>query len=218
MLKIKNCKFNDTTAAVGQSGKQGLLLSGAEDILVEGCEFASTGYSAIRNECTGNVVIKDCVFDSTKVKNTIEGSQQVSNGNVLVKNCRMVGAGKNNYVNVYKMKANGKLQVLGCEFSGNADNNIIRVSNRDSVAMTVDFEDSVYTYDDTVAVSEYSNAVLFQDYTAAKGTPQDFTHVTLNVNNVTKPEESGWFYVYEDGTGIINTNQPVVIVDGQKLA
>ena len=218
MLKIKNCKFNDVTAAIGQTGKQALLLDGDEDILVEGCEFASTGYSAILNKCTGNVTVKDCVFDSTKVKNTIEGSTQVTNGNLLVKNCSMNGAGKNNYVNVYKVKDNAKIQVLGCNFSGNADKNIIRISNANNSTITVDFEDSTYTYDESAAISEYSNAVLFQDYGAAKGNPQDFTKVTLNITNVQKPAESGWYYVYQDGAGIIDTNQPTVIVDGQKIA
>ena len=52
-----------------------------------------------------------------------------------------------------------------------------------------------------------------QDF--SKGTDvQDFSKVTININNLTAPADAAQLlYVYDDQDGIISTNQPVVVGD-----
>lgn len=220
MITIINSKF-DAQGADKKAKVYGITLNGAEDVMIENCEFSNMGYSSVLNHCAGNVEIKNCTFNCADVYNPIEGSQSVDNGNVVVKDCHFVGAPGNNYINFYQFKNDSKHEISGCTFEPTTDNNIIRVSNRTSAATSIAVKDCGYEFV-SGDVSDYTGFMLCQDYTNKSGVKQDFTHVVVELDNVTcdhvKITEDGAvkgsiYYVYEDGAGIITgSNDPIVIV------
>lgn len=100
MITIVNSVF-DAKGADAKAKVFGITLNGAEDVLIKDCSFASTGYSAVLNNCSGAVSIENCVFDCANNYNPIEGSQSVSNGNVVVKDCVFNGKPGNNFICAY---------------------------------------------------------------------------------------------------------------------
>lgn len=220
MITIANSIFNVQGANV-KDKVYGVVLNGAEDVVIKGCTFANKGYSSVLNHCTGSVAIEDCVFECDNVYNPIEGSQSANNGNVTVKNCKFNGKPGNNYVNFYQVAANSEHVVANCSFNPSVDNNIVRISNRTSVPMTLTVADCKYDYLEGEP-SEYTGFLLCQDYTNKNGVKQDFTKVKVELNNVLcngeKVTSAGAalgkiFYVYEDGAGILaEGNDPVVVV------
>lgn len=220
MITIANSVF-DVQGASNKDKVFGITLSGAEDVVIKDCTFANQGYSAILNNCTGNVTVEDCVFECEKIYNPIEGSQSVDNGNVVVKGCQFKGAPGNNYVNFYQMAANAKNEISNCAFAPTVDNNIIRISNRTSAPVKFVVKDCEYNFAAGEA-TDYTGFVLCQDYTNKSGVKQDFTCVSMDIVNVmcdgVKMTKEGAakgsiFYVYEDGKGIITgENDPVINV------
>lgn len=220
MITIMNSVF-DAQGADKKAKVYGITLSGAEDVVIENCEFSNMGYASVLNHCAGDVTIKGCTFNCDNVYNPIEGSQSVSNGNVVVKDCHFVGAPGNNYVNFYQVKDGSKHEISGCDFQPTVDNNVVRISNRTSAAIDLLVKDCKYDFNDEAA-TDYTGFLLCQDYTNKSGVKQDFTKVSVELDNVlcdgVKVTADGAvkgcvYYVYEDGAGIITgTNDPVVIV------
>lgn len=221
MVTILNSVF-DAQGADKKAKVFGVILNGAEDILIKDCKFVNQGYSSILNESTGNVTIENCEFDCSKVYNPIEGSQKVNNGNVVVKDCKFVGAPGNNFVNFYQVADGSKHLISGCEFNPTVDNNVVRISNRTNAVMEVKVENCKYDFVDGEA-TEYTGFLICQDYTSKDGKKQDFTNVTVELNNVLcngeKVTAAGaakgcLFYVYDNAAGIITgqDNDPKFIV------
>lgn len=221
MITIMNSVF-DAQGADKKAKVYGITLNGAEDVVIENCEFSNQGYASILNHCAGDVTVKNCVFNCDKVYNPIEGSQSVSNGNVVVKECKFVGAPGNNYVNFYQFKDGSKHEISDCEFQPTCDNNIVRISNRTNAAAKFVAKDCKYSFV-SGEPSDYTGFLLCQDYTNKSGVMQDFTKVAVEIDNVlcdgVKVSVDGAakgcvYYVYEDGAGIITGlgNDPVVVV------
>ena len=93
----------------------------------------------------------------------------------------------------------------------NKSSNGIRISNNKNVSATFNLDSNTYTYAATSADSEYEGLILLQDYSKKDAGTQDFTKITINITNLTSPEDAKQIlYVYDDQDGIIQTNQPVV--------
>lgn len=219
MITLKNCTF----AAKGANNKDkvyGVALKGSEDVKIEGCTFENTGYAAIKNDSTGNVKVKDCTFNTSSVYNPYEGSITNKNGNVSIISSTFDGKPGNNIVNVYNQKDGSQVILDKCTVTCGMANNPIRISNVSNASFAVNVDNCSYSYNDTNE-SEYTGFICLEDFTSKKGTKQDFTKVSVNINGLTKPENfKQYFYVYEDDKGIITGegNDPVVYVDGTKLS
>lgn len=222
MITINNSIFN----AQGANNKDkvyGISIKGIEDVVISGCTFENTGYSAILNNGTGSVTVEGCTFECGTMYNPIEGSQAVDNGDVTVTGCTFNGAPGNNYINFYQVADGSTHVVEDCTFAPTVDNNTIRLSNRNNAEAKFIVKDCDITYAEG-DVTEYTNIVLCQDYTSKTGKPQDFTKYSVELNNVTcdgvkvskdeAPAKGGIFYVYEDGKGIITgqDNDPVISI------
>lgn len=223
MITIANSVFDVQGTSTKDSKTPGITLSGSEDILIKDCTFVNKGYSSILNHCTGKVTVENCVFECDNVYNPIEGSQNVNNGNVVVKGCSFNGKPGNNFINFYQVAEGSEHLVANCSFSPSVDNNIIRISNKTSAATQVVVKDCEYTFLPGDA-TEYTNFLLCQDYTSKSGVKQDFTGVSVVLDNVVcdgvkldvenGAVKGGVFYVYEDGKGLITGtgNDPIVII------
>lgn len=221
MITFINSVFNAQGTGPKDNKTPGVILKGSEDVLIKDCTFASTGYSAIYNNCSGNVVIDNCVFDCAKNYNPIEGSQSIDNGNVTVKNCVFNGKPGNNFINFYQFADGSEHLISNCSFNPSVDNNVVRVSNRTSAATKIVVEDCKYNFLPGEA-TDYTGFMLLQDYTNKSGTKQDFSKVFVELRNVDcdgkKVTADGAvkgsiYYVYEDGAGIITgTNDPAIII------
>lgn len=220
MITINNSIF-DVQGANKKAAVYGITLKGSEDVVIKDCTFKNQGYASVLNHCKGNVLIENCVFECDKVYNPIEGSQQVDNGNLTVKDCQFVGAPGNNYINLYQYAENSAHKVENCVFEPTVDNNVVRFSNRTSAKASLLVKDCEYTFAEGEP-TQYTNFLLCQDYTNKSGVKQDFTGLTVELNNVVcdgvkvteeGAAKGGIYYVYEDGAGLITgTNDPVIII------
>lgn len=215
MLKFCGCEFS-ATGANKNSQVYGLTLNGAEDVLIEGCKFSGTGYSAILNKTAGSVIVKDCDFECSNFKNPIEGGQTVDQGALTIEDCEFNGVPGNNFINFYQVADGTVHTIKNCKFHGSTANNIIRLSNKNNVSATFNIEDIKYEFVSGTP-DEYTGVILCQDYTNKTGLKQDFSKYHLNVNNLQGPKDTTLCYVYEDGAGIITGNWPTITVDGQDL-
>ena len=215
MLKFEGCTFS----AAGANKKTkvfGLTVAGSEDVSIKNCTFDGTGYAAILNNGTGVLTVEGTEFHCDNIYNPIEGSQTVDNGNVTVDNCTFTGVPGNNFISFYQVAEGSVHAIKNCKFAGATNNNIIRLSNRNNATAIFNIDDCSYEYV-SGNINEYSGFMLCQDYTNIKGVLEDFSKYTVNINNLTRPEEGSLVYVYEDGVGIIVTNYPAVTVDGSPI-
>lgn len=219
MIVIKNSTF-DAQGANKKDKVFGITLSGSEDVLISECVFSNMGYSSILNNSTGSVYVENCEFNCENVYNPIEGGQSESNGNVSIRDCHFNGAPGNNYVNFYQFADGSQHEIVNCDFAPTVDNNIMRISNRTSAKAHFLVKDCEYTFSEGEA-TEYTAFLLCQDYTNNSGKKQDFSVCSVEFDNVLcngqKMTEDGAakgqiFYVYEDGAGLIDTNNPKVKV------
>lgn len=220
MITISNSVFDAQGASV-KDKVYGITIKGAEDVEIKNCSFANKGYSSIYNNGTGKLSVEDCKFNCENVYNPIEGSQSVNNGNVSVKNCVFSDKPGNNYINFYQVADGSEHLVADCSFNPSVDNNVIRISNRTSAKMNLKVENCKYDFLPGDA-HDYTGFILCQDYTNKSGVKQDFSGVSIELDNVlcdgVKVAADGAakgsiFYVYEDGAGIITgSNDPVVVV------
>lgn len=215
MLKFEGCTFS----AAGANKKDkvyGLTINGAEDVTINACVFDGTGYSAILNKGTGALTVDHSEFHCDNIYNPIEGSQTVDNGNVTVDSCTFTGVPGNNFISFYQVAEGSVHAIKNCKFAGATNNNVVRLSNRNNAAAIFNIDDCSYEYV-SGNINEYSGFMLCQDYTNIKGVFEDFSKYTVNINNLTRPEEGSLVYVYEDGVGIIVTNYPAVTLDGSPV-
>ena len=216
-VTIENVTFGDNAA---------LVVNTTGDFTLTNCQFAPD------TECgkDGNVGVRTAVYlkiggTATVTNNTFEG---VDNGyyNAIefgigddhsLKNATISGNTftktiKNNYFNFYNMQEGAVINITNNQFLlANKSSNGIRISNNKNVSATFNLDSNTYTYAATSADSEYEGLILLQDYSKKDAGTQDFTKITINITNLTSPEDAKQIlYVYDDQDGIIQTNQPVV--------
>lgn len=216
-VTIENVIFGDNAA---------LVVNTTGDFTLTNCQFApDTEYGK-----DGNVGVRTAVYlkiggTATVTNNTFEG---VDNGyyNAIefgigddhsLKNATISGNTftktiKNNYFNFYNMQEGAVINITNNQFLlANKSSNGIRISNNKNVSATFNLDSNTYTYAATSADSEYEGLILLQDYSKKDAGTQDFTKITINITNLTSPEDAKQIlYVYDDQDGIIQTNQPVV--------
>ena len=216
-VTIENVTFGDNAA---------LVVNTTGDFTLTNCQFApDTEYGK-----DGNVGVRTAVYlkiggTATVTNNTFEG---VDNGyyNAIefgigddhsLKNATISGNTftktiKNNYFNFYNMQEGAVINITNNQFLlANKSSNGIRISNNKNVSATFNLDSNTYTYAATSADSEYEGLILLQDYSKKDAGTQDFTKITINITNLTSPEDAKQvLYVYDDQDGIIQTNQPVV--------
>ena len=216
-VTIENVTFGDNAA---------LVVNTTGDFTLTNCQFApDTEYGK-----DGNVGVRTAVYlkiggTATVTNNTFEG---VDNGyyNAIefgigddhsLKNATISGNTftktiKNNYFNFYNMQEGAVIDITNNQFLlANKSSNGIRISNNKNVSATFNLDSNTYTYAATSADSEYEGLILLQDYSKKDAGTQDFTKITINITNLTSPEDAKQIlYVYDDQDGIIQTNQPVV--------
>ena len=216
-VTIENVTFGDNAA---------LVVNTTGDFTLTNCQFApNTEYDK-----DGNVGVRTAVYlkiggTATVTNNTFEG---VDNGyyNAIefgigddhsLKNATISGNTftktiKNNYFNFYNMQEGAVINITNNQFLlANKSSNGIRISNNKNVSATFNLDSNTYTYAATSADSEYEGLILLQDYSKKDAGTQDFTKITINITNLTSPEDAKQIlYVYDDQDGIIQTNQPVV--------
>lgn len=216
-VTIENVTFGDNAA---------LVVNTTGDFTLTNCQFApDTEYGK-----DGNVGVRTAVYlkiggTATVTNNTFEG---VDNGyyNAIefgigddhsLKNATISGNTftktiKNNYFNFYNMQEGAVINITNNQFLlANKSSNGIRISNNKNVSATFNLDSNTYTYAATSADSEYEDLILLQDYSKKDAGTQDFTKITINITNLTSPEDAKQIlYVYDDQDGIIQTNQPVV--------
>ena len=216
-VTIENVTFGDNAA---------LVVNTTGDFTLTNCQFApNTEYGK-----DGNVGVRTAVYlkiggTATVTNNTFEG---VDNGyyNAIefgigddhsLKNATISGNTftktiKNNYFNFYNMQEGAVINITNNQFLlANKSSNGIRISNNKNVSATFNLDSNTYTYAATSADSEYEGLILLQDYSKKDAGTQDFTKITINITNLTSPEDAKQIlYVYDAQDGIIQTNQPVV--------
>ena len=216
-VTIENVTFGDNAA---------LVVNTTGDFTLTNCQFApDTEYGK-----DGNVGVRTAVYlkiggTATVTNNTFEG---VDNGyyNAIefgigadhsLKNATISGNTftktiKNNYFNFYNMQEGAVINITNNQFLlANKSSNGIRISNNKNVSATFNLDSNTYTYAATSADSEYECLILLQDYSKKDAGTQDFTKITINITNLTSPEDAKQIlYVYDVQDGIIQTNQPVV--------
>ena len=212
MLKFEGCTFSamgtDKNAKVF-----GLTVNGAEDVFIKNCDFNGTGYSALLNKGTGSLTVEDCTFECENIKNPIEGGQTTNNGNVTVENCTFNGVPGNNFINFYQVANDSVHTIKDCKFHGGTGNNILRISNKNNANAIFNIDNCAYEFVSGKA-NEWTGFILFQDYTNRTGSKQEFNRYVVNITALDRPEEGSLFYVYDDGEGVITTNDPYVYLDG----
>ena len=216
-VTIENVTFGDNAA---------LVVNTTGDFTLTNCQFApNTEYGKDVNVGVRTAVYLKIGGTATVTNNTFEG---VDNGyyNAIefgigddhsLKNATISGNTftktiKNNYFNFYNMQEGAVINITNNQFLlANKSSNGIRISNNKNVSATFNLDSNTYTYAATSADSEYEGLILLQDYSKKDAGTQDFTKITINITNLTSPEDAKQIlHVYDDQDGIIQTNQPVV--------
>ena len=216
-VTIENVTFGDNAA---------LVVNTTGDFTLTNCQFApNTEYGKDVNVGVRTAVYLKIGGTATVTNNTFEG---VDNGyyNAIefgigddhsLKNATISGNTftktiKNNYFNFYNMQEGAVINITNNQFLlANKSSNGIRISNNKNVSATFNLDSNTYTYAATSADSEYEGLILLQDYSKKDAGTQDFTKITINITNLTSPEDAKQIlYVYDAQDGIIQTNQPVV--------
>ena len=216
-VTIENVTFGDNAA---------LVVNTTGDFTLTNCQFAPyTEYGKDVNVGVRTAVYLKIGGTATVTNNTFEG---VDNGyyNAIefgigddhsLKNATISGNTftktiKNNYFNFYNMQEGAVINITNNQILlANKSSNGIRISNNKNVSATFNLDSNTYTYAATSADSEYEGLILLQDYSKKDAGTQDFTKITINITNLTSPEDAKQIlYVYDDQDGIIQTNQPVV--------
>lgn len=216
-VTIENVTFGDNAA---------LVVNTTGDFTLTNCQFApNTEYGKDVNVGVRTAVYLKIGGTATVTNNTFEG---VDNGyynaiefgigddhslkNAIISGNTFTKTIKNNYFNFYNMQEGAVINITNNQFLlANKSSNGIRISNNKNVSATFNLDSNTYTYAATSADSEYEGLILLQDYSKKDAGTQDFTKITINITNLTSPEDAKQIlYVYDDQDGIIQTNQPVV--------
>ena len=217
-VTIKNLKFGDKAA---------LIVNTAEKFTLTGCTFTpgtvcdSETLKPVRTAVklnVGEAVVTNNTFNGVTngYYNAIEfgiGTAQNDLNEATISGNTFNSAIKNNYFNFYNMTADAVIDITGNHFLlAKKGSNAIRISNfRNVSGVTFNVNNNEYTYANDSDESQYEGFILLEDYSPEGGTVQDFSGITININNLTSPSNAKQlFYVYDDQDHIIARNQPIV--------
>lgn len=217
-VTIKNLVFGDNAK---------LVVNTTRKFTLTGCTFAPTQVynkatdTPVRTAVTLNVgeaVVTNNTFDGVTggYYNAIEfgiGPKQNNLSKATISGNAFNKAIKNNYFNFYNMTADAVIDITGNHFLlAKKGSNAIRISNfRNVSGVTFNVNNNEYTYANDSDESQYEGFILLEDYSPEGDTIQDFSGITININNLTSPSNAKQlFYVYDDQDRIIARNQPIV--------
>lgn len=217
-VTIKNLKFGDKAA---------LIVNTAGKFTLTGCTFTpdtvcdSETLKPVRTAVklnVGEAVVTNNTFNGVTngYYNAIEfgiGTAQNDLNKATISGNTFNSAIKNNYFNFYNMTANAVIDITGNHFLlAKKGSNAIRISNfRNVSGVTLNVNNNEYTYANDSDESQYEGFILLEDYSPEGDTVQDFSGITININNLTSPSNAKQlFYVYDDQDRIIARNQPIV--------
>lgn len=215
-VTIKNLTFGDKAA---------LVVNTAGKFTLTGCTFTPVTVCDSETLKPVRTAVKLNVGEAVVTNNTFNG---VTNGYYNAIEFGINGDGnnlshatitgntfnsaiQNNYFNFYNMTEGATIDIESNHFLlANKGSNAIRISNfRNVSAVTFNVKDNEYSYENASAESIYEGFILLQDY--SKTDSQNFSGITININNLTSPSNATQlFYVYDNQDGIITTNQPIV--------
>ena len=217
-VTIKNLVFGDNAKlVVNTTGK----------FTLTGCTFAPTQVynkatdTPVRTAVTLNVgeaVVTNNIFDGVTggYYNAIEFGINGDGNNLshaTITGNTFNSAIQNNYFNFYNMTESATIDIESNHFLlANKGSNAIRISNfRNVSGVTFNVNNNEYTYANDSDESQYEGFILLEDYSPEGDTVQDFSGITININNLTSPSNAKQlFYVYDDQDRIIARNQPIV--------
>lgn len=217
-VTIKNLTFGDKAA---------LVVNTAGKFTLTGCTFTpgtvcdSETLKPVRTAVklnVGEAVVTNNAFNGVTngYYNAIEfgiGTVQNDLNKATISGNTFNSAIKNNYFNFYNMTENAVINITGNHFLlAKKGSNAIRISNfRNVSGVTFNVNNNEYTYANDSDKSQYEGFILLEDYSPKGDTVQDFSGITININNLTSPSNAKQlFYVYDDQDGIIARNQPIV--------
>ena len=221
-VTIQNLTFGDKAAlVVNTTGK----------FTLTGCTFTPTTtytkgsnnqtLTSVRTAVTLNVgeaVVTNNTFNgvASGYYNAIEFGIGTSNNDLseaTITGNTFNSAIQNNYFNFYNMTEGATIDIESNHFLlANKGSNAIRISNfRNVSGVTFNVNNNEYTYANDSDESQYEGFILLEDYSPEGDTVQDFSGITININNLTSPSNAKQlFYVYDDQDRIIARNQPIV--------
>lgn len=221
-VTIQNLTFGDKAA---------LVVNTTGEFTLTGCTFTPTTtyakgsnnqtLTSVRTAVTLNVgeaVVTNNTFDGVTggYYNAIEFGINGDGNNLshaTITGNTFNSAIQNNYFNFYNMTEGATIDIESNHFLlANKGSNAIRISNfRNVRGVTFNVNNNEYTYANDSDESQYEGFILLEDYSPEGGTVQDFSGITININNLTSPSNAKQlFYVYDDQDGIIARNQPIV--------
>lgn len=221
-VTIQNLTFGDKAA---------LVVNTAGKFTLTGCTFApTTTYTKGSNNQTltpvrtavtlnvGEAVVTNNTFDGVTggYYNAIEFGINDDGNNLshaTITGNTFNSAIQNNYFNFYNMIEGATIDIESNHFLlANKGSNAIRISNfRNVSGVTFNVNNNEYTYANESDESQYEGFILLEDYSPEGDTVQDFSGITININNLTSPSNAKQlFYVYDDQDRIIARNQPIV--------
>lgn len=190
------------------------------DFTLTNCKIVPTAQvtsnAAISLSVAGKVTVTDCTFGASSdtaghMYNGLEFSQTVPMGDTTITgNTFYGGAFRHNCISFYKMNDNATININNNNFSNlNWDTtNAVRVSNYGSNTAIINLNDNTYSDHGTTGANQsYAGLLVFQK-TASNN--DNFTKLTVNINNFSTTSDSQLLYVYDDNDGFITTNQPIV--------
>ena len=86
--------------------------------------------------------------------------------------------------------------------------NAVRVSNYGSNTAIINLNDNTYSDHGTTGANQFYAGLLVFQKTASNN--DNFTKLTVNINNFSTTSDSQLLYVYDDINNIITTNQPII--------
>lgn len=221
-VTIQNLTFGDKAA---------LVVNTPGKFTLTGCTFTPTTtytkgsnnqtLTSVRTAVTLNVgeaVVTNNTFNgvASGYYNAIEFGIGTSNNDLseaTITGNTFNSAIQNNYFNFYNMTEGATIDIESNHFLlANKGSNAIRISNfRNVSGVTFNVNNNEYTYANDSDESQYEGFILLEDYSPEGDTVQDFSGITININNLTSPSNAKQlFYVYDDQDRIIARNQPIV--------
>lgn len=217
-VTIKNLTFGDKAAlVVNTAGKFTLTGCTFTPVTVCDSETLKPVRTAVKLN-VGEAVVTNNTFDGVTggYYNAIEFGINGDGNNLshaTITGNTFNSAIQNNYFNFYNMTEGATIDIESNHFLlANKGSNAIRISNfRNVSGVTFNVNNNEYTYANDSDESQYEGFILLEDYSPEGDTVQDFSGITININNLTSPSNAKQlFYVYDDQDRIIARNQPIV--------
>ena len=211
-VTIQNLTFGD---------KAKLVVNTTGKFTLNNCAFApKTAYDNngfVRNPVklnVGEAVVTNNTFAGVEngYYNAIEfgiGANEHNSSAATISGNKFNSAIKNNYFSFYNMTDNAVINIRDNQLLNSSKaSDGVRISNPNNASATFNIINNTFTYSDSG--SNYDALILFQDYSNG----QNFNFITLNIEKLSAPQDiTTLYYVYQDGTGVITTNQPKITGD-----